>query len=227
MANLTDGPPKPSWGVIINDWMRTSLYLMRLMMTVVMLSIVMAHGCEDDHDPLEHGKPSGHDDKRPDLLEDRLPLKLARVDAQRLRSMIDQADREDQILVLDFWATWCAPCMEMLPALHEQVGALGPKVRLVSVTLDAPGELEDRAIRFLSDHQALDDAYMLVPDGDQRMEVVRLLGRRWRDLAVPAILIYSSDGELAEEYLSGAQGVKPIVAKLEKMLTSTADAAAH
>ncbi len=32
---------------------------------------------------------------------------------------VDLADFEDQVLVIDFWATWCGPCVRALPKLHE------------------------------------------------------------------------------------------------------------
>lgn len=40
-----------------------------------------------------------------------------------------------QVVVLEFWATWCGPCLELLPHMNKMVGAFeGKKVRFISVT---------------------------------------------------------------------------------------------
>ena len=46
-----------------------------------------------------------------------------------------QASREQPILV-DFWATWCAPCLSLSPALERVVGELEGLVRLAKVEVD-------------------------------------------------------------------------------------------
>jgi peroxiredoxin len=56
-----------------------------------------------------------------------------------------------QIVVLNFWATWCPPCVEEMPSLdrlHAQLAPLGGMVLGVSVDRD-----EDAFTRFLRDHQ--------------------------------------------------------------------------
>jgi len=48
-----------------------------------------------------------------------------------------------QIVVLNFWATWCAPCQEELPRLSQLAQSYaGKNVRFVAVSID---EVKDRA----------------------------------------------------------------------------------
>jgi thiol-disulfide isomerase/thioredoxin len=42
-----------------------------------------------------------------------------------------------RILVINFWATWCAPCREEIPALIEVQNSLGPKgLQIVGIAID-------------------------------------------------------------------------------------------
>ncbi len=144
---------------------------------------------------------------------------LPRIDLTGLQALIDENAQQRRVLVLDFWATWCKPCVDMFPALHTGLKNLGDRVRVVSVTLDAPGPLEAKAVNFLERHHATEDAYLLIPEPDARLDVVSGLGRRWQDLVVPAILIYDEDGRLAGEHL-GEQtgGVEAILADVKRLI---------
>ena len=144
---------------------------------------------------------------------------IPQVDVEGLRGLIAAASKRDEVLVIDFWATWCAPCVDLFPALHEGVEKLGPKVRLMSVTLDTPGELETAAIEFLGKQHATSDAYMLEPDTDKRLAVVDGLGKRWNNLVVPAILVYGRDGKLAYEFFEQDK-LEDMLAKIEQLKTA-------
>ncbi len=53
------------------------------------------------------------------------------------------AELRGQIVVLNFWATWCGPCQEELPRLSKLAQQYaGDKVRFVAVSID---EAKDRA----------------------------------------------------------------------------------
>ena len=55
-----------------------------------------------------------------------------------LQKMIDTSTVP---LVVNFWATWCAPCIHEIPWFEKTVAAFADKkVRLVLVSIDFPGE---------------------------------------------------------------------------------------
>lgn len=43
----------------------------------------------------------------------------------------------DTPVLVDFWATWCAPCKVMAPMLDELAGEYAGRVKVVKVEMDA------------------------------------------------------------------------------------------
>lgn len=125
-----------------------------------------------------------------------------------IEKIIQQTAEQDRVLVIDFWATWCVPCVEQFDEIHEGLAEIGKeKVRAVTVTFDAPGPTEDKAIAFLKKHDAMKDAYMISPDTDDQIAVVDALGEHWKQLVVPAVFVFNQQGEIVGEYYKGVSEV--------------------
>ncbi|MGA2922768.1 MAG: TlpA disulfide reductase family protein [Candidatus Sulfotelmatobacter sp.] len=68
-----------------------------------------------------------------------------------------------RVVVLNFWATWCPPCIEEMPSLvqmQQRMKAKGVTVLAVSVDVD-----QDNYQRFLKDHSV---NLLSVRDADQK-----------------------------------------------------------
>lgn len=64
---------------------------------------------------------------------------------------VDLRDFQGKILVLNFWATWCAPCVEEMPSLVQLQQRLQAKgVTVVGISIDVDG---DAYHRFLTNYK--------------------------------------------------------------------------
>ncbi|KAA5803542.1 TlpA family protein disulfide reductase [Alkalicaulis satelles] len=67
------------------------------------------------------------------------------------RQEITLADRRGKVILVNFWATWCAPCVVEMPALNRLQAQLGSDAfEVVAVSMDR--RMED-AQDFLAEHE--------------------------------------------------------------------------
>lgn len=67
------------------------------------------------------------------------------------RDEITLAGRRGQVILVNFWATWCAPCVVEMPALDALQARMGSsQFEVVAVSMDR--RIED-AERFLTEHE--------------------------------------------------------------------------
>jgi cytochrome c biogenesis protein CcmG, thiol:disulfide interchange protein DsbE len=69
---------------------------------------------------------------------------------QDAQSQVTLSQLHGQVVVLNFWATWCAPCVEEIPSLVEMQRRMKAKgVTVVAVSVD----VDEQAYRqFVKDH---------------------------------------------------------------------------
>jgi thiol-disulfide isomerase/thioredoxin len=101
-----------------------------------------------------------------------------------------------KVVVINFWATWCPPCLREMPMLDELQRGVDPgKLQVVGIAIDSP----DAVRRFL-DENRVDYAVLL---GDiEAVELSRRLGNRTGGLPFTVVFdalgrrVYSHTGEL-------------------------------
>lgn len=111
----------------------------------------------------------------------------------------EMLNRDDgNTYVINFWATWCAPCIKELPffeAIHEEYG--DENVTVVLVSLDFKEHLERKVLPFI-DKKGLKSRIVLMDDPNANSWIDRV-DKTWSG-AIPATVIYSKKGRIFMEH---------------------------
>ena len=110
------------------------------------------------------------------------------VDFDELYSKIDLS--VDKTYVINFWATWCAPCVKELPYFEEVNKKFKDKnTEVILVSLDFPSQIESKLKPYLKKNNIKSKVILL---DDSKMNTwVPKVSEQW-DGGIPATLIVNS-----------------------------------
>jgi thiol-disulfide isomerase/thioredoxin len=64
------------------------------------------------------------------------------------------SNKENTLFVINFWATWCPPCIKELPHFQKVSEEIrSENVKFIFVSLDFPSQIESQLIPFLKKNQ--------------------------------------------------------------------------
>ncbi|MCB0453182.1 MAG: TlpA family protein disulfide reductase [Aequorivita sp.] len=97
----------------------------------------------------------------------------------------------DSIYIINFWATWCKPCIKELPAFEKLASDYSDKkVKLLLVSLDFPDKLESQVIPFIKKNN-IQSEVVLLDDADANSWIPKV-SPQWSG-AIPATVIYKKE----------------------------------
>ena len=130
---------------------------------------------------------------RPPKIGERAP-EFTLTDAERTVSL---AQLRGKPVLLNFWATWCPPCIEEMPSLVQLQKAMGDKVTILAVSEDA----DDAAYKqFVRDHN-ID----LLTVRDPKNTANTLYGT----FKFPETYVIDKDGVIRRKFIGAADWTSP------------------
>jgi cytochrome c biogenesis protein CcmG/thiol:disulfide interchange protein DsbE len=119
-------------------------------------------------------------------------------------------DFKDKVVILNFWASWCAPCVEEFPSMLALLKAV-PEVRLIAVSADQ----DEQALRiFLKAFQVDEKRVDILRDPDQK--IARLYGTE----ILPESFIFQKGGKLLRKIVGAEKWAHPEAIQFFKTLTA-------
>ena len=110
------------------------------------------------------------------------------VDFDEFYSKIDLSS--DDTYVINFWATWCSPCVKELPYFESVNNEYADKnVKVILVSLDFPSQIESKLKPYIRKNKIKSNVILL--DDSKMNKWVPRVSEKW-DGGIPATLIVNS-----------------------------------
>lgn len=115
---------------------------------------------------------------------------LKSVNYEELKSIVQKDD--GKLYVVNFWATWCKPCIEELPHFMEvnELYKTDPNFKMILVSLDNVKALDTKVKRFIENNHLNVDVYLL-DDNKKMNEWIPATDKSWSG-AIPATVFYKN-----------------------------------
>lgn len=137
---------------------------------------------------------------------------LPTVDELGFRKLV--AAGHGKVLLIDFWATWCAPCRAEMPHLVTLSKKLAPRgLQLITISADEP-EQAAKAAQVVQQEGVPRPAYRKQADDDDKF--INSIDPKWSG-ALPALFLFDKNGRKVRSFF-GETPMSEIEAAVNKLL---------
>lgn len=123
---------------------------------------------------------------------------LKDVSATELKKIIESYEGE-RALLINVWATWCAPCIEEFPEIVKIQRKYEDRLRVIFISADFPDSRE-RALQFLEEQNVDWTTYFKTGDDQQFIETI---SDEWTG-ALPFTKILDEEGKVVASWENSA-----------------------
>jgi len=104
----------------------------------------------------------------------------------------------DTLYLINFWATWCGPCVEELPNFDKLQRVYKDKpLKVLLVSMDFESELKTKVVPFVKSRKLLAPVYVAARKSDQ--DLIDEIDKDWSG-ALPATLLVNTKKGIHEFY---------------------------
>jgi thiol-disulfide isomerase/thioredoxin len=123
---------------------------------------------------------------------------------------ISLAEFKGKVVMLDFWATWCGPCMQAIPAVQRLSEQFKDQpVAIVGVNRDKAGD--DSKVRKTIERKEL--------TFHQAMDTPGTIAKSYKISAIPALILIDKEGVVRAVHVGYGPGEeKTLAAEIQKLL---------
>lgn len=133
------------------------------------------------------------------------------IDYNELAPILNQTN--DTVYVINFWASWCQPCVEELPYFKKVYNENKDKnFRMILVSLDFPRQLDSRVKPFIKKH-GLNMEILLLDDPDANAWINKV-DESWTGSIPATLILYNGIREFYEKQLSYEELNQIVLSKL-------------
>ena len=127
-------------------------------------------------------------------------------DGARAKSL---ASYRGQVVLLNIWATWCAPCRAEMPSIEKLHREFGPRgLKVVAVSVDDPGS--QQAVREFARNLGL--TFEILQDPTHQIK------HAYQTTGVPETFVLGKDGVIRKKIIGAtdwsSEGTRALVAQL-------------
>lgn len=117
--------------------------------------------------------------------------KVTQVDTVALQNILKRDGENAKPLLVNFWATWCGPCVEEFPDLVKINNDYQGKIDFITVTLDDLAEIETGVPQFLAKMKATMPTYLLKTNDENA--AIEAISKDWQG-GLPFTILYDGKG---------------------------------
>jgi peroxiredoxin len=122
------------------------------------------------------------------------------------------SENKGRVVVLDFWATWCGPCIQTMPQVEKVVAEFEAQgVQLIGVNLEEPA----KTVAAMLERHKLKLAVVLDRDG--------VAATKYQATAIPQTVVVDREGNVARLFVGGGPHLAEQLRDALRELTSAAN----
>jgi thiol-disulfide isomerase/thioredoxin len=130
---------------------------------------------------------------------------------------VSKADLAGKVVMIDFWATWCGPCLEELPEVAKMIESYaGKNVVIVALSQDEGADEGDGGgVRELVEETLRKKGLDLQKGsvGMVALDPTREVGEKFKVSTLPAVIILDSKGVVQSVHIGFSRDVRSVLSE--------------